>query len=170
MHDHLSILISGRQVSAEYLAALGVMYLCPSSEEEVAQIARERHYCESDIVTISPENLGTSYESKLDIFFHEHIHEDEEIRFICDGRGYFDVRNESDSWLRIALDKNDLIILPAGIYHRFSTDETNFVKAMRLFKKDPSWTPLNRDPGVDCNPFRLEYLKSLPKSIDSNAG
>lgn len=57
------------------------------------------------------------------MFFAEHIHAEDEIRLIIDGSGYIDVRDINDKWLRIRLEKGNLIVLPAGIYHRFTTDD-----------------------------------------------
>lgn len=44
------------------------------------------------------------------------------------------IENPSDKWIRCAVDTGDLMVLPAGIYHRFTLDERNVIKAMRLFK------------------------------------
>ncbi|KAL9001385.1 MAG: hypothetical protein Q9169_000276 [Polycauliona sp. 2 TL-2023] len=122
---------SGRSVDTGYLAKLGVLYRhCPSIET-VDRIASERSYKNRDEIVVSPEKMGSGYEDKVKMFFNEHLHEDEEIRYILDGGGFFDVRSIEDEWVRIRLVKGDLIILPAGIYHRFTTDSQN-VRRIRM--------------------------------------
>ncbi len=55
-----------------------------------------------------------------------------------------------------------MIVLPAGMYHRFTLDERNYLKAMRLFVGEPVWTPYNRESeGVDEMQERLAYAAAL---------
>ncbi|MCJ1242263.1 1,2-dihydroxy-3-keto-5-methylthiopentene dioxygenase, partial [Varicellaria rhodocarpa] len=139
----------------------------------VNTLATSRGYKNRDTITVSPASMGAAYESKIAQFFEEHMHEDEEIRYVVEGAGYFDVRSggeaggegdvegEKERWIRVRMEAGDLIVLPAGIYHRFTVDENNYIKAMRLFKDEPKWTPLNRGPEVDENPVRKEYVQAL---------
>ena len=103
----------------------------------------DRGYSYADIISIHPDHLP-EYETKIKFFFEEHIHDAEEIRYILDGSGFFDVRDTKDKWVRIHVKKGDLMTLPEGIYHRFTCDETNYIKAMRLFKGNPVWTPFSK--------------------------
>lgn len=122
---------SGRDVAPPYLAALGITHhhlpsdtQTPNHHPNLDAIAHQRSYKNRDTIEISPDLLP-GYEEKVKTFFAEHLHEDEEIRFILAGGGYFDVRGQKDDWVRIRLEKGDLMIMPPGIYHRFTTDEQN---------------------------------------------
>lgn len=109
---------SGRTVSDETLDALGVLrWHIPVDAEgkwqsQVDTIADERHYKNRDICFVTKEGMGEQFETNLKKFYSEyvalsmycthqmltrterHMHEDEEIRYIIEGGGYFDVRGE----------------------------------------------------------------------------
>lgn len=126
-------------VPLEALGALGVLHwsgLKGPDDPRLMQIREERGYSYSDVVTVTPEKLP-DFENKIKAFFKEHIHYDEEIRYCMDGSGYFDVRGAGDEWIRVHLEAGDMIILPEGIYHRFTCDDRNFIQAMRLFVGEP---------------------------------
>ncbi|KAM8952452.1 acireductone dioxygenase [Pelodytes ibericus] len=132
------------------------------TDPELAKLRKENNYSWMDIITIH-KDLLPNYEQKIKIFYEEHLHLDDEIRYILDGSGYFDVRDKQERWIRIFMKKGDMITLPAGIYHRFTLDEKNYVKAMRLFVGEPVWTPYNRP--ADNYEARNKYLQSLEQKV-----
>lgn len=81
--------------------------------------------------------------------------------------GFFDLRDREDAWIRVACRAGDMIVLPAGSFHRFTLDEGNYIRAMRLFVGAPVWTPINRggDGGGESHPVRAAYLASLGNAV-----
>ncbi|POV97316.1 hypothetical protein PSTT_15133, partial [Puccinia striiformis] len=161
---------SNQPVSVEELEHLGVLYWSVDSIDQVNSIATQRDYKNRDQIICSPQAMGDIYQEKLDIFFEEHLHEDEEIRWVVEGSGYFDVRDRSDQrWVRIKVEKGDLLVLPPGIFHRFTVDKDNYIKAMRLFKDEPKWVPLNRSSETESNPYRKAYVEQIGKALTTSA-
>lgn len=151
------------EVSLENLAKIGVLHFFFAVDgheqcEEYQKLRKERGYSYEDVIDVRPTTMP-NYEQKIKSFFEEHLHVDEEIRYCMDGSGYFDVRDANDKWIRIELQKGDLIILPAGIYHRFTLDTNNYIKAKRLFVGEPVWTPHNRP--CDTMPARENYVNTF---------
>jgi len=157
---------SGKAVDLDHLRSLRVRYWTvpqePGYEAAIDKIAEEEGYKNRDTINVTKEGLGDLYETKLAAFFDEHLHEDDEIRYILSGSGFFDVREHpSDQWIRIHISSGDLLVIPAGIYHRFTLDELNAIKALRLFKDEPKWTPYSRSEETEINPFRVQYVKEI---------
>jgi len=154
-----------KAVSKETLDLLGVLSWNIAADTykedgKLDQICKERDYKNRDEVKISDQM--PNLEEKLKMFFTEHLHDDEEIRYVLEGSGYFDVRDENNDWIRIHVFKNDMIVLPAGMYHRFTVDATRLIHVIRLFKDEPKWTAYPRnDPGTDAKPSRKDYTNYL---------
>lgn len=70
-----------------------------------------------DTVTVEADD------SEATPFFQGHSHQAPEIRYICAGSCYFDVRLPDGRWVRVKCSAGDLLVQPAGIHHRFSATE-----------------------------------------------
>ncbi len=62
------------------------------------------------------------------------------------------------------VEKGDLIILPAGIYHRLVLNEERYIKAKRLFVGEPVWTPHDRNGVADDMDCRKQYVSKFQKT------
>ncbi len=134
-------------VGAEKLYAEGIYYAqMPVDEEQyrapLDAICRERGYVAQDQVhlSVSTPNL----EPLLEKFFQEHLHTDEEIRFVLKGEGIFDLRDCDDRWMRVHVVPGDLLIVPPNKYHRFALTDAMNITCKRLFQNQDGWAALNR--------------------------
>ncbi|KAI6148000.1 1,2-dihydroxy-3-keto-5-methylthiopentene dioxygenase [Pisolithus tinctorius] len=141
------------------------------------QATRGYHY--HDFVTLNKETLGEALESVLDGFYEEHMHEFEEARYILSGHGYWDIRGKylthirkfhnlsfssehpTETWIRFKVGPGDLVILPPGMFHRFTLDEKSDLSSMRMFLETPSRHALPRGKVADENPYRVDYLRTI---------
>ncbi|EEZ99138.2 acireductone dioxygenase [Tribolium castaneum] len=122
------------------------------TDGSLEKLKEEKGYTYEDI-------FETPAEGDLVEFYKEHLHEDEESRFVLEGCGYYDIRDNNDEWIRVEVVSGDLIVVPSGCYHRFMLDHTNYFKAKRLFFKDPHYQAVERP--ADNLSCRQEYLKKL---------
>lgn len=135
-----------RSYTAEELRRFGVFHQrlpLADSAAGIEQIRRERGYVDADEVSLSPAT--PNLETICAKFDKEHSHTLDEVRFVVEGEGIFDVRDTADQWVRIEVAAGDLIIIPAGTYHRFYLTDTKNIRCVRLFLNHDGWAPLYRE-------------------------
>lgn len=111
----------------------------------IDQLMSERGYVTQDIIELEPETPGL--DELCEKFRGEHLHSDDEVRFVLSGEGVFDLRSADDRWLRVQVGAGDLLVVPAGLYHRFFLTDRRQIRCVRLFKDRDGWTPKYRDAG-----------------------
>eukprot|EP01136_Pigoraptor_vietnamica_P016203 Opistho-1_new@60015 len=157
-------------VSLDYLASFGVKYYCIDGDTEEGKAALERVARDLAIKNRDQVHITEAmpnYADRIKVFFQEHLHEDDEVRHFVAGSGYFDVRDPQDRWIRIHAARTDLLVLPAGIYHRFTLDTSNSATVTRLFADVPKSTPINRP--ADDNAARVAYVSSVGRAKGGSA-
>lgn len=141
---HLS---TNQPLSAEELRAEGVLYQQLSLDEAEYQpvldaLRAEHGYIEQDLIALRPDT--PKLDEMLAKFDSEHLHSEDEVRFILEGQGIFDIRSGDDRFIRVKVEAGDLIIVPKERYHRFELTETKTITAVRLFQNQSGWVPQYR--------------------------
>jgi 1,2-dihydroxy-3-keto-5-methylthiopentene dioxygenase len=133
---------AGVAITPEELAANGVTYVAmplEAYEQPLDVFMRENGYVTRDEIQLSPAtpNLA-AIEAKFD---REHLHTDDEVRYVLEGEGIFDIRSEDDRWMRVVVTAGDLISVPKDRHHRFMLTELKQIRCARLFVDVSGWTP-----------------------------
>ena len=137
-----------RQLGRDDLERYGVLsWTVGSMDAEraavVEAIKRDRLYVDQDVVELSPDT--PNLDAVCAKFDKEHYHTEDEVRFVLNGDGIFDVRDDTNGWIRIEVSEGDIIIIPANKYHRFYLTDRKHIRCMRLFANHDGWAPVYRE-------------------------
>jgi 1,2-dihydroxy-3-keto-5-methylthiopentene dioxygenase len=79
----------------------------------------------------------------------EHYHNEDEIRYIVDGRGLFHINPQNGPVVAIEVEPGDLIRVPRGTLHWFGLCGDRRIRAIRLFQDVSGWTPYYTHSEID---------------------
>ena len=150
----------------QYLATLGIDYErwepahpiqqgAPADEilaaysSEIEKLKASGGYVTADVIDVNPRTPGL--EAMLAKFNREHWHDEDEVRFIIQGRGLFHIHPIEGQVIAIEVEAGDLIRVPRGTWHWFNLCEDREIRAIRLFQNPAGWTPNYTESGVDAN-------------------
>ena len=94
---------------------------------------------QQDIVELSPST--PNLDAICVKFEGEHLHDDDEVRFVLEVEGIFDIRSRDNRYMRVFVERGDLIIVPKERHHRFLLTETKSIRCVRLFRDASGWVP-----------------------------
>jgi 1,2-dihydroxy-3-keto-5-methylthiopentene dioxygenase len=138
---------NGNNITAEELNAQGVTYEQFETDEAkyrgpLEQLMKKRGYVTMDQVRMWPEM--DNFAALCQKFVGEHLHTDDEVRFVLSGSGVFEIRSLDDRWMKVIVEPSDFILVPANRFHKFYLTDEKKIQCVRLFKDQSGWTPVYR--------------------------
>src|SRR5262249_55016055 len=103
--------------------------------EKLDELKARGGYVTADVIDVKPDTPGL--DAMLARFNSEHWHDEDEVRFIVEGRGVFHVHPAGAPVFAIEVQPGDLIRVPRGTHHWFDLCADRRIRAIRLFQ-DPS--------------------------------
>lgn len=77
-----------------------------------------------------------------------HYHEDDEVRYVLDGAGYFGFVTATGDQMLLKVSAGDYINVPARTEHWFVMRESPRIKAVRYFIDKEGWVPVYTNTAV----------------------
>lgn len=149
----------------DFLASIDIQYNCwkpsfpaapdASAEkvleafaEPIQRLKEQGGYVTADVIDVHPNTPGL--DAMLAKFSKEHWHNEDEVRYIVEGRGLFHIHPAGKPVVAIEVEAGDLIRVPSGSHHWFDLCGDRRIRAIRLFQDTAGWTPHYTDTGVDA--------------------
>ncbi len=156
--------LTERAEITQYLAAIGIDYerwapahavpadapaeqVLAAYAPEIERLKASGGYVTADVIDVFPQTPGL--ETMLKKFNREHWHDEDEVRFIIEGRGLFHIHPPGKPVLAIEVEAGDLIRVPRGTHHWFDLCPDRRIRAIRLFQDVSGWTPHYTDSGAE---------------------
>jgi 1,2-dihydroxy-3-keto-5-methylthiopentene dioxygenase len=116
-------------------------------KRKIDELKARGGYVTADVIDVFPHT--PNLDVMLNKFNSEHWHDEDEIRFIVEGRGLFHIHPKSGPVFSIEVEAGDLIRVPKGTLHWFDLCTDRRIRAIRLFQDVTGWTPHYTQSGVD---------------------
>ena len=114
---------------------------------EIDKLKARGGYVTADVINVNSQTPGL--DAMLARFSREHWHDEDEVRFIIQGRGVFHIHPKDSPVVAIEVEAGDLIRVPRGTWHWFDLCSDRQIRAIRLFQDPGGWTPLYTESGID---------------------
>jgi 1,2-dihydroxy-3-keto-5-methylthiopentene dioxygenase len=148
----------------DYLAGIGITYerwepshalaagataaeVLAAYAPEIDRLKAHGGYVTADVIDVSPATPGL--DAMLNRFNSEHWHDEDEVRFIIEGRGLFHIHPRQGQVVSITVEAGDLLRVPRGTWHWFDLCQEKRIRAIRLFQDTSGWTPHYTQSGAD---------------------
>ena len=106
---------------------------------EIAALNARGGYVTADVIDVKPDT--PNLDAMLTKFSREHWHDEDEVRFIIEGRGLFHVHPADGPVFAIEVEAGDLIRVPRGTQHWFDLCNDKTIRCIRLFQDKTGRTP-----------------------------
>jgi 1,2-dihydroxy-3-keto-5-methylthiopentene dioxygenase len=114
---------------------------------EIEKLKAHGGYVTADVIDVKPDTIGL--DAMLAKFSIEHTHDEDEVRFIVEGRGLFHIHPATSPVVALEVEAGDLIRVPRGTLHWFDLCGERRIRAIRLFQDTTGWTPHYSNSGID---------------------
>lgn len=118
-------------------------------QDKIDELKTRGGYVTADVIDVFPDT--PNLDAMLNKFSSEHWHDEDEVRFIVEGRGLFHIHPKNAPVFAIEVVPGDLIRVPRGTHHWFDLCADRRIRAIRLFQDPSGWTPHYTESGVDSD-------------------